>query len=131
MNFPSGKWVGFQKCAVHGRLRLVLWLEFASGKITGAGTDFRISGTYDEERCECLMHFRFDAPNDVDEFKGYREGKGIWGTWTCPVFGCRGGFHIRPSEEGEALEESVPEEATSEVPPSPSRSRQPRADSRR
>lgn len=36
------------------------------------------------------------------DYKGYREGKGIWGNWT--LANGKGGFHIWPLSEGPALE---------------------------
>ena len=44
---------------------------------------------------------------------GFREGKSIWGTWSCFRLGCAGVFRIWPgtwdgTEEGLEAEESLP-----------------------
>lgn len=102
--FPSGRWVGIQKCVGHGTLRLALLLTFKSGKIEGSSVlpdeTVTIQGTYDGESLECRFTFRFDRPGDIDGFRGFREGRGIWGTWQCPVVGCTGGFQIWPAADG-------------------------------
>jgi hypothetical protein len=113
--FPSGQWVGYYTYAGGSRKYLMdLVLEFNSGKMTGEGADgiglFVISGNYSKESGECSWIKQYVGRHAV-EYKGYREGKGIWGNWTV-VLG-KGGFHIWPSSEGPGLngaEESETEE---------------------
>jgi hypothetical protein len=38
-------------------------------------------------------------------YRGFREGKGIWGTWEITVLN-RGGFHIWPKRAGEGEAET-------------------------
>lgn len=92
-------------------------LTFAHGRITGEGADrvgpFVIEGTYDADSRECSWVKSYVAAHDV-AYSGFREGKGIWGTWTIGRQ-MNGGFQIWPlDEEGEGeareLEEEVPGE---------------------
>jgi hypothetical protein len=113
--FPSGEWVGFYTYAGHSKKFMMdLVLEFKNGRITGEGADgigmFIISGNYSEEGGECSWVKQYVGQHAVD-YKGYREGKGIWGNWSLE--GGRGGFHIWPLSEGgpvNVTEESEPEE---------------------
>ena len=91
-----------------------LVLEFRAGKMSGEGADgiglFIISGNYSEETGECAWVKQYVGRHFVD-YKGYREGKGIWGNWV--VGAGRGGFQIWPlSESGpvKVEKESEPEE---------------------
>jgi hypothetical protein len=86
-----------------------LVLEFKNGVITGDGADgigsFVISGNYSTQSGECSWAKQYVGRHVVD-YKGFREGKGIWGNWTLPLW--TGGFHIWPLSEGmpaEAAEE--------------------------
>jgi hypothetical protein len=78
-----------------------LVLEFKKGKMTGDGADgiglFVISGHYSTQSGECFWDKQYVGRHAVD-YKGYREGKGIWGNWT--VGSAKGGFHIWPLSEG-------------------------------
>lgn len=94
-----------------------LILEFKKGRMTGEGADgigsFVISGHYSEESGECSWVKQYVNRHAVD-YKGYREGKGIWGNWRLE--GGKGGFHIWPLSEGGPVEvekESKPEEKVS------------------
>ena len=119
-HFPSGRWLGWSECADHGRITLRWNLSFVSGRISGSTYErdrlVRISGTYEPEKLECLISQHY-TPADLDAFRGFREGKGIWGTWKCSAMGCTGGFLIWPYREDEGAgeaslsEEPIPETA--------------------
>ena len=103
--FPSGQWVGYYTYAGRTRKYLLdLVLEFKSGKMTGEGADgiglFVISGNYSEVSGECFWIKQYIGRHAV-EYKGYREGKGIWGNWV--IGSLKGGFHIWPLSEGPRL----------------------------
>ena len=53
------------------------------------------------------------CPHDVF-YRGFREGKGIWGTWEIGSY-CGGGFHIWPRQAGEWEEAAVSAEAEAPV----------------
>jgi hypothetical protein len=82
-----------------------LVLTFADHTISGEGNDdigrFFVSGHFDDTNSEC--------------YRGFREGKGIWGLWELPTES--GGFHIWPLGHGEgdqdqeSAEEPAPVEA--------------------
>lgn len=78
-----------------------LILEFHDGKMTGEGSDgigaFIISGAYSAQTGECSWLKQYVGRHGVD-YQGFREGKGIWGTWM--VGGGKGGFQIWPLSEG-------------------------------
>jgi hypothetical protein len=100
--FPSGPWVGFYTYSGHARRYMMdLNLGFRGGRISGEGADgldhFTIDGFYDEKKLECGWQKIYPARAAVSYF-GYREGKGIWGTWDLP--GAKGGFQIWPLSEG-------------------------------
>ena len=95
-----------------------LSLTFANGSISGEGIDaigrFNIKGRYDTENRECYWTKTYLGAHDVF-YRGFREGKGIWGTWeTGPHW--HGGFHIWPRQEGdlEQVAASVPAEISGE-----------------
>lgn len=79
-------------------------LEFSNGRMTGEGADgigfFVIAGNYFTQTGECSWTKQYVGRHAVD-YKGYREGKGIWGTWRLGF--TKGGFHIWPLSEGPAL----------------------------
>ncbi|HEY2951597.1 MAG TPA: hypothetical protein VGK40_03385 [Verrucomicrobiae bacterium] len=112
--FPSGPWTGFYNYGPPGRHRMDLHLAFANGQMTGDGQDdvgrFLIKGRYDTANRECWWTKSYPGSHDVS-YRGFREGKGIWGTWEIGLW-ARGGFHIWPrtAGEGEAKVHSVPEE---------------------
>ena len=85
-----------------------LHLTFASGQMTGDGNDdigpFRIKGRYDDATRECHWTKSYLGAHDVS-YRGFREGKGIWGTWEINVF-AHGGFHIWPKLPGEGEAEA-------------------------
>jgi hypothetical protein len=92
-----------------------LRLEFVNGSITGEGNDdvgrFLIQGRYDTKTLECYWTKTYVGAHDVF-YRGFREGKGIWGTWEIRVL-AHGGFHIWPRQAGtgEAVEESAEQSA--------------------
>lgn len=109
--FPSGPWTGFYNYKPQDKHRMDLCLTFAGGKVTGDGNDdvgrFRIRGGYNASERECHWTKTYQGAHDV-YYRGFREGKGIWGTWEIGLRD-HGGFHIWPkgSEEGEGQTESV------------------------
>ena len=48
-------------------------------------------------------------------YRGFREGKGIWGTWEI-LWDARGGFHIWPRSFAAANEEAVSAEEEMPAP---------------
>jgi len=116
-NFPSGQWIGFYTYPHRTQRYLMdLILEFRDGAVTGEGADgigfFGLDGRYYPDEGECNWTKTYYGRHSVDYF-GYREKKGIWGTWTIAT--TRGGFHIWPIGEGAALEK-LREEAVEEFP---------------
>ncbi len=93
-----------------------LALTFAGGQMTGDGRDdvgmFLVRGRYDPANKECYWTKSYIGAHDVF-YRGFREGKGIWGTWEIKSWG-RGGFHIWPRASGAREAES--EEAALEQP---------------
>jgi hypothetical protein len=92
-------------------------LTFANGLMSGDGRDdiglFLIKGKYDAETRECYWTKSYAGAHDVF-YRGFREGKGIWGTWEISLFG-HGGFHIWPVASGEAESEKEKKEDTAPV----------------
>jgi len=122
LNFPSGPWVGFYTYARRSqRFLMDLILEFRDGIISGDGADgigaFLIAGRYAQSG-ECSWTKTYLGRHLV-EYAGFREGKGIWGTWIIPPFN-KGGFHIWPlGEGGLALEQEEDVEADVPLAPMP------------
>ena len=106
--FPSGPWTGFYNYHPGDRHRMDLHLSFANGLISGEGNDdvgrFLIKGRYDASNGECHWTKSYIGRHDVF-YRGFREGKGIWGTWEIKLFS-RGGFHIWPRHAGEGEKET-------------------------
>lgn len=120
--FPSGPWTGFYNYQPGQRHRMDLHLTFACGRLTGDGNDdvgrFTIRGRYDAATKECWWTKTYPGSHDVS-YRGFREGKGIWGTWEINLF-AHGGFHIWPkgANEGEvATEQTAQEELTEAIAP--------------
>jgi hypothetical protein len=116
-HFPSGQWVGFYTYENKSRRYLMdLVLEFRDGRIAGEGADgigfFGIDGHYFPKEAECSWIKTYFGSHSV-EYSGFREKKGIWGTWT--IYGSKGGFHIWPIGEGTPLEK-LREEVEEEFP---------------
>ena len=80
--------------------------------VSASSTAEAVSGRYSVEDGQCHWVKQYIDQHNLF-YKGYNEGKGIWGTWELVVPGASatGGFHIWP--EGEAdptrphLEEAV------------------------
>jgi len=106
--FPSGQWTGFYNYRPGDRHRMDLRLTFAQGNMSGDGDDdigrFLIQGRFDAANRECYWTKSYLGAHDVF-YRGFREGKGIWGTWEINVFG-HGGFRIWPRHAGEGEAES-------------------------
>jgi hypothetical protein len=108
--YPSGPWTGFYNYQPKDKHRMDLHLTFSNGKISGEGNDnvgqFVIKGHYDAKNAECGWTKTYVGGHDV-YYRGFREGKGIWGTWEVgPGPGSHGGFLIWPktSPEGESAQ---------------------------
>ena len=95
-----------------------LVLAFADRTISGDGNDdigqFLVTGRFDQTNGECYWTKTYMGAHDV-YYRGFREGKGIWGLWELPSES--GGFHIWPlgQEEGEQDHESAEEPAPVEA----------------
>jgi hypothetical protein len=117
--FPSGPWIGFYnyRSLSNGRHRMDIQLTFANGCMTGEGIDdvgrFLIKGHYDSSNGECYWTKSYIGAHDVF-YKGFREGKGIWGTWEIGPH-WRGGFHIWPRSAGEDKHEAASAESAEPV----------------
>ena len=118
--FPSGPWTGFflQK-AIPGRHLMELKLQFLGGTMTGEGRDwvgsFMIRGRYEVVTGQCHWTKRYLGKHDVF-YKGFNEGKGIWGVWEIPPSQnlgtkAQGGFHIWPEGMPDPTGDRLAEEA--------------------
>jgi hypothetical protein len=107
--FPSGLWTGFYNYQPGQRHRMDLHLTFVNGQMSGDGHDdvgrFTIRGRFDAATKECWWTKTYPGSHDV-AYRGFREGKGIWGTWEIKVF-THGGFHIWPKRAGEDASETA------------------------
>jgi hypothetical protein len=128
--FPSGPWTGFYNYVPGDRHRMQLQLTFVSGNLTGDGTDdigaFRVKGRYDATSRECYWTKSYLGAHDVF-YRGFREGKGIWGTWEISIFS-RGGFHIWPRATGAEEERQETEQREQPVDAIGTVTEQPAAD---
>jgi hypothetical protein len=79
-------------------------LTFEGGIVRGAGWDnlgeFVIKGSYYLESREVRWTKCYVGKHRVYH-RGFREGKGIWGTWRVPGQK-RAGFHVWPLDRAEA-----------------------------
>lgn len=96
-DFPSGPWTGF--FLVEGsKVPVDLELTFDGGVMRGGGWDLRgqfvVRGSYELDSREVRWTRRYDDGTRLTG-RGFREGKGIWGTWRRRDGGT-GGFHIWP-----------------------------------
>lgn len=117
VDFPSGQWTGFYNYFTQSKRFLTdLILEFRNGMMSGEGSDgiglFEIHGRYCQKEAECSWVKSYIGKHSV-MYSGYREGKGIWGTWVAGSY--KGGFHIWPIGQGSALEE-LTNEVEEELP---------------
>ena len=116
--FPSGPWTGFYNYSPKDKHRMDLGLTFAGGNLTGDGNDdvgrFTIRGQYDPKSLECSWIKTYVGAHDVF-YRGFREGKGIWGTWEIKLRN-HGGFHIWPKRAGEG---EIKTESKEQAAPTP------------
>jgi hypothetical protein len=95
-----------------------LSLSFANSNLTGDGSDdvgrFLIKGRYDAATRECYWTKSYIGAHEVF-YRGFREGKGIWGTWEITILE-HGGFHIWPRTAGDAEEQTEAEELVGSTP---------------
>ena len=100
--FPSGPWVGSYHYSPTDKHRMELDLKFAEGRTAGTGNDdvgsFLNKGTYDSTTLECSWIKTYAGSHGV-YYRGFREGKGIWGAWDIGPHS-HGGFHIWPCQTG-------------------------------
>jgi hypothetical protein len=120
--FPTGHWTGFYAYAPQDKHRMDMHLTFARGSVAGEGNDdigvFFIRGKYDAATKECYWTKSYPGGNDVF-YRGFREGKGIWGKWEIDAMNT-GGFHIWPrSEETGDLHAQPEQEAKPVSVPAP------------
>jgi hypothetical protein len=123
--FPSGPWVGyFLQRQLPGKHMMELRLTFRHGAMTGEGRDrvgkFVIRGQYDLADGKCYWTKRYLGKHDVF-YKGFNEGKGIWGRWEIEGsinFGVtlHGGFHIWPEGMDDPTNQYLHEEADLPAP---------------
>ena len=89
-------------------------LTFAEGGIKGDGSDdvglFLIRGQYNAADCECYWIKTYPGSHDV-YYRGFREGKGIWGKWEIGLLS-HGGFHIWPKSAADGETATANEENT-------------------
>lgn len=118
--FPSGKWRGFwtQTVPVRAKPQQEMILAFRRGIIDGEGRDmvgpFLIRGTYSIADGKCHWTKRYVGKHDV-HYRGFNEGKGIWGTWQIvDTIVLSGGFHIWPEGMADPTGSTLAEEA--EIP---------------
>lgn len=80
--------------------------------MSGEGADsigrFLIKGRYDASTLECYWTKSYLGAHDVF-YRGFREGKGIWGTWEISLF-AHGGFQIWPRNAGAGEHETEAKE---------------------
>ena len=114
--FPSGKWVGFfLDRRMPGKHQMELHLTFRAGEMTGEGRDrvgeFHIQGRYETGSGECKFVKRY-VDRHVIFYRGFNEGKGIWGAWELKwgVLSFQGGFHIWPEGMGDPTQHTLKEE---------------------
>ncbi len=115
--FPSGKWVGFfLDRRLPGKHQMEMTLTFAGGTLTGTGRDrvgsFTFAGTYDVVDGQCVWEKKYVSAHALD-YRGFNEGKGIWGTWSMSWQGLSftGGFHIWPDGMADPTQPVLDEEA--------------------
>lgn len=116
--FPSGEWTGFfLQPVLTGRHWMDLRLTFRGGIIKGEGRDwvgeFLFQGKYDLESGRCWWTKSYIGKHSI-YYKGYNEGKGIWGIWEWDA-PWRGGFHIWPIAMGDPTQQKLAAEAEAPV----------------
>jgi hypothetical protein len=95
-----------------------LVLTFADHKVSGDGMDdigqFVVTGGFDGINGECYWTKTYISRHDV-YYRGFREGKGIWGLWELPNES--GGFHIWPLGQEEGIQDHETSEDRMPVEP--------------
>src|SRR5262245_50469750 len=123
--FPSGKWTGFfLDRRLSGRHQMEITLTFVAGRLQGTGRDrvgeFTFAGTYELTTGKCLWSKKYKDAHTV-LYRGFNEGKGIWGTWELrEISVSTGGFHIWPEGMSDPTQPRIAEEAdvpVESVPP--------------
>jgi hypothetical protein len=113
--FPSGPWTGYflQPEFPPGKHMMEMLLTFRNGQMTGEGRDwvgpFIIQGSYSVQDGKCHWTKKILDKHDV-AYKGFNEGKGIWGVWEISGYGT-GGFHIWPEGMPDPTGSHLTEEA--------------------
>ena len=102
--FPSGEWTGFfLQPVLPGHHWMELHLTFQLGILKGEGRDwvgkFFIKGHYQVDDGKCWWHKTYVGKHSI-WYKGFNEGKGIWGVWEFEK-SWKGGFHIWPVAMGD------------------------------
>lgn len=120
--FPSGPWTGFYLQKERpGKHWMELRLTFRQGTMTGEGRDslgqFLIRGRYQLDDGSCHFVKKYVGRHDVF-YRGFNEGKGIWGTWEIPPL-WKGGFQIWPEGMPDPTQQrlSAAADAPVEAPP--------------
>jgi hypothetical protein len=113
--FPSGRWGGFYTDKRRpGKHQMEMVLTFVRGKMTGSGRDpvgaFVIDGAYQLNDGKCMWIKQYIGQHAVG-YRGFNEGKGIWGTWDLPGTDSTGGFHIWPEGMTDPSHPELEEEA--------------------
>lgn len=84
-------------------------LTFGNGSLSGTGVDdvgnFLIRGRYEASAGECYWTKSYLGAHNVF-YRGFREGKGIWGTWEITIRE-HGGFHIWPRCAGDTEKQAA------------------------
>src|SRR5262245_10927984 len=115
--FPSGPWVGFfTDKRIPGKHPMELRLTFTGGMMSGEGRDyvgeFIVRGQYSTTDGQCYWTKSYLGYHDVF-YRGFNEGRGIWGTWELSFQGVTftGGFHIWPEGMPDPTLQRLEEEA--------------------
>lgn len=115
--FPSGRWTGFfMDKRLPGKHPMEMLLTFSQGNMTGTGRDwvgpFTIDGAYQTSDGLCVWVKQYTGKHAVG-YRGFNEGKGIWGTWELIWLGhtFTGGFHIWPEGMPDPTQPRLAEEA--------------------
>jgi hypothetical protein len=115
--FPSGKWAGFfTDKRMPGKHEMELMLAFSQGSMSGSGRDrvgeFTIEGGYQISDGKCVWVKQYVGKHAVG-YRGFNEGKSIWGTWELSSQGitATGGFQIWPEGLGDPTGPALEEEA--------------------
>ena len=113
--FPSGPWTGFflQPEFPPGKHMMEMLLTFRQGEMTGEGRDwvgaFILQGRYSTQDGKCHWTKQIVGKHEV-LYRGFNEGKGIWGVWEIPSC-ATGGFHIWPEGMPDPTTQHLTEEA--------------------